>query len=525
MKPFLTAGLLFLLVAVGTGRAAPTPEAAATAVLYNANDPASKKLAQYYATRRGIPADRLVGVPCPPDEEISREQFTLTIATPLRKAFTQFGWWRVERGGAGQRVVREASVRFLAVIRGVPLKIRPDPTLPPETSPELAALPPPLASRNEASVDSELAAFFSPDRFFAGLIPNPYYRRFTPILEVPPSEAPLLVGRLDGPSDAVVRRMIDDALAAESAGLWGWAYVDERGITDGGYAAGDQWLGAAATMMRQKGIPVLEDGLPETFDAAFPVDHAAIYYGWYDANVSGPFAVEARIFEPGAIAVHLHSFSGATVRDPRAVWVAPLLARGAAATFGNVYEPYLELTLHFDVFQDRLMNGMTLAEAGYAAQRGISWMGVLLGDPLYRPYARWMTLDAPPVDNVWARYRAAVMRAGGPLAATPALAKLARAESDPMPLEGVAQAQAAAGKTADALASLRAAARLAKTRAGEFRIVWQEIEILRRSGRADEARARVAEALGEFLTSDVQAALGRAAQALQPPPPPPAPTP
>ncbi|MGB2352059.1 MAG: hypothetical protein ACPH9O_10590, partial [Akkermansiaceae bacterium] len=64
----------------------------------------------------------------------------------------------------------------------------------------------------------------------------------------------------------------------------------------------------------------------------------------------------------------------------------PILAKGAAATLGNVHEPYLHLTHHFDIFHDRLIRGFSLVEAAYMALPVLSWQNVVLGDPLYRPY-------------------------------------------------------------------------------------------------------------------------------------------
>lgn len=516
MKTWLAAFCVWLLAAVAL-RADPTPEAAATAVIYRRDDPASRRLAEYYAERRGIPRDQLVGVPCAADEEITRTAYTVTIEAPLRAAFDRSGWWQREETSTGARRVTRAKIRFLAIMRGVPLKIAPDPELPPDKN-----QPEPLASVNAASVDSELAALFAPRPVISGAVVNPYYRRFTRALDAPPAETPLFVARLDGPSDEIVRRMIDDALAAERDGLWGWAYLDARGIREGQYATGDRWLEAAATLLRRRGVPVIEDQLPETFDAAFSVRDAAIYYGWYSGDVDGPFARPLRTFATGAVAVHLHSFNARTLRDPAAAWAAPLLARGAAATFGNVYEPFLEFTVQFDALQDRLMAGMTLAEAGYAAMRAISWMGIVVGDPLYRPYARWNDLDAETPVNRWSRYRDIVAPAGGPLDATGELGELAVRTKDSMPLEALGQAQAAAGQTADALKTLRAAARLADP-VTRFRLVLEEIEILRRAGRKDEARKRVADALGEFRNDDAQSALGRIVLALDPPPPTPMP--
>jgi hypothetical protein len=88
--------------------------------------------------------------------------------------------------------------------------------------------------------------------------------------------------------------------------------------------------------------------------------------------------------------------------------VAPLLEKGAAASLGNVYEPYLELTPHLDIFNDRLLHGFTFAESAYMATRTLSWMTVAVGDPLYRPYAAWLQVDAKPggkTTDEWKMYR------------------------------------------------------------------------------------------------------------------------
>ena len=60
-----------------------------------------------------------------------------------------------------------------------------------------------------------------------------------------------------------------------------------------------------------------------------------------------------------------------------------LIAHGADATMGMVYEPYLELTPHEDIFTRRLLQGDYFAEAAYASERGLSWMLTVVGDPLY----------------------------------------------------------------------------------------------------------------------------------------------
>ncbi len=516
--------IVLCLSAASAGRAAPDgAAAAATIVVYNRNDPASRALAKYYAEKRAIPFSQVLGLDCPATEEINRDQYFVRIEAPIRDAFTKNGWWTIERNSDGDRFVAKASKRFVAMMRGMPLKIAPQEKLAAPANPEIQPGSPmaTLLLHNEASVDSELSAMFALLERYPAVLANPYFRRFTPILDVPPSQGPLLVCRLDGSSDAIVRRMIDDAIATEKTGLWGWAYVDARNIHDGGYKEGDDWMTAVAALMRRQGIPVISDYAPEIFPAGFPITDAAVYYGWYTLNVAGPFAEPGFQFVPGAVAVHIHSMSAHTLRDPAQAWAAPLLAAGATAVAGNVYEPYLSLTVHLDVLQDRLMNGFTLAEAAYSGQRGLSWMGVVLGDPIYRPYAIWAdaSRDGGEGDSPWRQYRRAVLTAGGSVvAAADLLAELAEKTGNSMFLEALGQAQASEGDFAKALETLDAALAIEERSKIRFRITLGQIEMLRRSGDAPGARARLAEAIGKFRGGSQRATLDELALILNPPP-------
>lgn len=520
---------LIALLLPGAARAddsATSPEAAATVVICNRNQPESMALAKYYAKKRGIPDEQILALDCPETEEISRDEYLVDIEAPIRATFSRKGWWKISRdSNTGQRYVEWAKMRFAALVRGVPMKIRTNIKEGPSTIYTDIKEGTPmktLLGSNEASVDSELAAMFTLLESAPAVVGNPYYRRFLRALAVPPSASPFFVCRLDGPSDAIVRRMIDDAVATEQSGLWGWAYLDARNIRSGAYAEGDDWITRAGELMRRRGIPVIADYAPEVWRDGFPVTDAAVYYGWYESTVTGPFRNPAFHFVPGAVAVHLHSFSAQTVRNPNVAWAAPLLARGATATMGNVYEPYLTLTVNFDVLQDRLMNGFTLAEAAYAATRGLSWMNVVLGDPLYRPYANWSAIDSKAdAENAWKRYRDIVVAAGGdPLAAAVDLRLLAKQLDSSMPLEALGQAQAAAGKFDEALATLADASEAESSRSIRFRLALEQIEILRRANRNDDALRKISEALGEFRSEVQQTTLGELALILRPRPTP-----
>jgi uncharacterized protein (TIGR03790 family) len=399
MKRFLSFVLPLGLLA--SGARAEQPLAAATVVIYNKAAPDSPELARFYAQQRGIASDHIVGLTCSNDEEISRGEYDSNIADPLRETFKSRRWWVLRETTEHQMVVNSTSIRFVAMIKGMPLKIKAT------DGPYLGDKPAggPVNSRNEASVDSELATLGLFSRQISGPFMNPYFESFKTIAELD-SPALLLVCRLDAATTSIVRRMIVDSIATEKNGLWGRAYVDGAHNMTAGLKAGDDWLAEIPQQLHRVGIPVIYDDSPEIFPDGYPMTDCALYYGWYANNVAGPFNQPDFHFVPGAIAVHIHSFSAGTLRDPNANWVAPLLSRGAAASVGNVYEPYLQLTAHLNILNDRLLHGFTFAESAYSSMEVLSWMSVVVGDPLYRPYAGWLQIDNPDSGktNIWKAY-------------------------------------------------------------------------------------------------------------------------
>jgi uncharacterized protein (TIGR03790 family) len=380
--------LSFLCFAILAGTVlAEKPLAPATIVVFNKDIPESVELARFYAQKRGIARDHLVGLSCSRTEEISRLEYDTMIRNPLRAVFKERKWWTLREPREGPPTVATNSIRFVAVMKGVPLKIRAAADYPGDKPGG-----PPLGNRNDASVDSEIAAlgFFSDH--ISGALTNPYFQSYRAAMDFE-NVALLLVCRLDAPTAATVRRMIADAIEAEKTGLWGRAYVDGSHNTAPGLGLGDSWLAEIPEQLHKAGVPVIYDDLPAIFPEGYPMTDCALYFGWYAEKVSGPFNQFDFQFTPGAIAVHLHSFSASTLHDEHANWAGPLLSKGAAATIGNVYEPYLQLTSHLSVLSDRLLHGFTFAESAYMSMETISWMSVMVGDPLYRPYAAWLEIE------------------------------------------------------------------------------------------------------------------------------------
>lgn len=354
-------------------------------VVYNSDLPASQTLANYYALRREVPTNQIIGLSLPTAESIEREAFNTRLRAPLLAALRTNNLITFPATPEGTPLPRatQASIRYLVLCYGVPTRILKDPALKEEGAAQMRE----QLQRNEASVDSELACLPLGSHPLTGPLANPVYAT-TNNVQMHPTNGILMVARLDGPSEQIAGSLIDKAMYAETNGLWGRAYFDARGLTDANYKVGDDWIKSAAATARATGWETVLDEAPETFPAALPMPQIGLYAGWYDGAVSGPFTRPPVEFLPGAIAYHLHSFSAQTLRSTNANWVGPLLAAGATATMGCVDEPYLTGTPDLGVFMSRLTRGFSFGEAAYAAQGSLSWQIIVVGDPLYTPYSR-----------------------------------------------------------------------------------------------------------------------------------------
>jgi uncharacterized protein (TIGR03790 family) len=362
-------------------------------VVYNTRVPESKGVAEYYAQRRQVPASQVVGFPLSTNEGISRLEFRESLQHPLAQWLKKQKLWEIgphivrattNQPGRVEWRVDKSKIRYAVLCFGVPLRVERDPLLKEEGMESLR----PELRRDEAAVDSELALLplIEEKVPLMGPLRSSVYTS-TNEAGLHPTNGVLLVARLDGPSSAIARALVDKALDAERDGLWGRAYLDLRNTTDPGYKMGDEWIRGAAEICRRLGFETLVDEKPETFPPAFPMSHAAYYVGWYDGDASGPFAQPAVEFMPGAFAYHIHSYSAATLRSASKHWVGPLLAKGATITMGCVAEPYLAGTPDLGVFTARLVyHGFTFGEAAYASEPVLSWQTTVVGDPLYRPF-------------------------------------------------------------------------------------------------------------------------------------------
>src|ERR1700675_2147985 len=160
--------LFFAVMGAIDARGAEPSLAGSTIIIYNKAALDSAELARFYAKQRGIASDHIVGLACSTDEEISREEYDSNIAEPLRDAFKTHNWWTLRETPEQQTVVMTTSIRFVAVIKGVPLKIKP--TVDPYPGDQSAGGP--VGGHNEASVDSELAVLGLFSRQISGPLRN-----------------------------------------------------------------------------------------------------------------------------------------------------------------------------------------------------------------------------------------------------------------------------------------------------------------------------------------------------------------
>jgi uncharacterized protein (TIGR03790 family) len=426
-----------------------TPAGAACALgpedvylLVNKNVPQSRAIAEHYCTKRGVPRDHILALDLPAGEDVSRADYEEKLAWPLRKELKD----------------RRDKVKVLLSIYGVPLRVGPaapspeekqqldklrteieplqkkqrelqdavkaleqkvkkDPATPEareleERRKERSALEAKVQNldqrrrwlshaESQAAVDSELALLWHEGHELRRWQLNPLYFQMP---EEARKDAPpvIMTARLDGPGVELVKRLVDQAVEVEARGLTGKVYVDAKGQKydpkrDPGFGYGgyDESLREMARLLEKEAkMAVVLDDRPELF-AVGGCPECALYCGWYSL---GRF-VDCCRFVPGAVAYHIASAEAVSLRDPKApFWCKNQLEKGAVATLGPVAEPY---TIGFpkpaEFFGFLVTGEYTLVECYWRTQMLASWMTVLVGDPLYNPYARAPRLKAARV--------------------------------------------------------------------------------------------------------------------------------
>ena len=358
--------------------------AAHVVVLANSNDPDSVAIARHYAEVRGVPPSNILALAMPETETVTWRQFVAGVWQPLQDELVKRGWIDamamdlLDTVGRRKYAISGHRIAALVTCRGVPLRIENDPALYSDYRPYTDRQ---QFRTNAGAVDSELSLLARTDYPINAGIPNPLFGNDHPTVLA--YSQVVKVSRLDGPTASEALHLVDLAVEAERTGLLGRAYVDIAGP----HESGDRWLASAAADVQRLGYDMTVTRGPGTMPASARFDAPALYFGWYTQDMNGPFLLPGFRFPPGAVAVHIHSFSAHTLRSVTEGWCGPLIDRGVTATLGNVYEPYLEYLHRPDLFMASLARGDDLVDAAYYAMPLLSWQAIVIGDPLYRPFA------------------------------------------------------------------------------------------------------------------------------------------
>ncbi|MDQ6678132.1 MAG: TIGR03790 family protein [Acidobacteriota bacterium] len=336
-------------------------------VVVNGKSLLSRRIGEYYVKKREVPLAQVCYLSTQPDEAITRETYDSAVERPI----AQF----LRKGGL------EDKVLFMVTTVGVPLKI--------------AGVGGDSLQTDAASVDSELAALYG--RMHAHPYPtrgaalNPYFRH----LEEPfahPKFPIYLVTRLAGYSFADVQGLIDHSLAARDRGTF---VFDARADNN---TEGNAWLRNAARALPKERV-MLED----TGTVLYGLKNVIGYASWGSNDPDRHKRDLGFSWLPGAISTEYVSTNARSFVRPPDSWnignwkdtqtwfagspqtmTADLVQEGVTGASGHVFEPFLEANPRPDYLFPAYYSGRTLGESYYVSMPAISWMNVVIGDPLCR---------------------------------------------------------------------------------------------------------------------------------------------
>jgi uncharacterized protein (TIGR03790 family) len=363
--PLLFAACL-VLAAGAAGAQRPGPVSAATvAVVKNLNSADSVAIADYYVSKRRLPAESVCEVRMPDVEECSYKEYDELLQVPLKRFLKQLN----------------RPIDYIVLTKGVPIRTR-------------------EGLEGGMSVDSLVVTMDLPPGFTGppgtvdttqGKI-NPYYgvaERF--------SHARwklYLVTRLIGYTRADCLRLVDNSLAAKRR--------DGPFLLHTGPGHDDEGYKTINAGMRRAHEILMSRRLTSTLSTGekFPGDHKDLmgYYSWGSNDLKfDKKAYNSLAFAPGSIAETAVSTSGRTFADPKMPWqslIADLIAQGVTGCKGYVSEPGVMAFAHPDILFDRYTAGFNLAESFYSATWLIRCKEIVVGDPLCAPYADDRTIAA-----------------------------------------------------------------------------------------------------------------------------------
>lgn len=353
---------LSLAAALTTGLCAGAPGPEQVLVIVNRASPAAVEIARYYTAKRAIPAKNVCTVEVQIDDDLPRPHLESKIEAPVTEC--------LKRGGLVESVLYLVSV-------GLPLRV--------------------IGKGGQggdlASIDSELTLLYSKiqGKTYAsnGWIANPFFRQKDAPFAHP--RFPIyLVTRLDTYDKATSKKLVDRCLAAANRGQF---VIDLRSDDD---QTGNDWLRNAAILLPKD--RVLFDSSPRVITGARQV---IAYASWGSNDLNRKQRMLNFEWLPGAIVSEFVSSNGRTLQRPPATWAlgnwndqktwfagspqslaADYLDEGASGASGHVAEPFLSTTPRPELLLPAYYYGRNLAESYWLSIPVLSWMNIVIGDPL-----------------------------------------------------------------------------------------------------------------------------------------------
>ena len=335
-------------------------------LVVNESSELSRHIGEYYAHRRSIPAGNVCRVHVMDAETVEWSVYESQIEQPIA-AFLKQG-------------KLQEQILYIVTAMGVPLRVTGGGS---------------GKTAEGAAVDSELTLLYAKMRgtkfVRPGFVANPFFQKRDQAFHH--SQFPVyLVTRLAGYDFADVKAMIDRSLEARNRGK----FVIDLSANDDNI--GNKWLRAAAMLLPADRL-VLDESEKVLHNEKEVIGYAA--WGSNDKNRRQRHVG----FEwlPGAIVTEFVSTNGRTFKRPPENWnistwadkaswfagspqtlTADYLHEGATGSSGHVDEPFLGLTPRPDYVLPAYFGGRTLAESYYVGIPGLSWMNIVVGDPLCR---------------------------------------------------------------------------------------------------------------------------------------------
>lgn len=351
-------------VAVGAPLAAQTAEN--VLVVINQNSEISRRIGEYYSNRRELRGRNLCRIRAADREEVSWQVYRNEVEAGVAECLKADGL--------------KEQILYIVTTKGVPLKIA-------GSGGRLG---------DAASVDSELTLLYqrlegkSPPT--AGPARNPFFGQLGAKFEHPAFPI-YLVTRLTGYDFDDVRGIIDRSLQARNRGFF---VLD---LSSAGNDEGNRWLREAA-----QGLPPTRVLLEQSRAVVYEADNVIAYASWGSNDDQRLKEGRRRLgfrWLPGAIATEYVSTDARTFHKPDESWTisdghasgthfggssqsltADFIAEGATGASGHVYEPFLQFSPRPQPLFQAYFSGRNLAESFYLAIPAVSWMNVVVGDPL-----------------------------------------------------------------------------------------------------------------------------------------------